>query len=259
MIRWFVLGLFGMLLLSACAAPNALLSPGGAQSVTEGEAFTSPLSPLPEPEMSSPLPEPETLSPRPTPTSEAELDARTLSSLLLPMLANHLGVEARALNVVAVEAVTWGDTSLGCPQPGMMYAQVMTPGWRVTVEHAKEGKRYDVHMAEKPETFVVCDGETEDTSQLPQRADEDNPAVAAARALVAQRQSFAPEGLELVALETVEWADACLGCPEPETACAMVITPGYRIILKSGDVLYEVHTDLEGKSVVLCEGAENVP
>ncbi len=137
--------------------------------------------------------------------------------------------------MVKVEAVTWGDTSLGCPQPGMMYAQVMTPGWRVTVEHAREGKRYDVHMAEKPESFVVCDGETEDAPQLPQRADEDNPAVAAARALIAQRQSFAPEGLETGRFGGCRMGGyACLGCPEPETACAMVITPGYRIILKSG-------------------------
>lgn len=256
MVRWFVFSLLGMLLLSACAAPNALVSPGEIQSVTEGEAFTSPISSLPEPEVTSPLPEP-LISP--LPTSETAVDTKALSSLLLPLLARRLGVETRNLSVVEAEAVTWGDTSLGCPQPGMMYAQVMTPGWRVTVEHSKTGKRYDVHMAEKPETFVVCNGESEDTSQLPQGADEDNPAVAAARALIAERQSFAPEGLELVALEVVEWADACLGCPEPETACAMVITPGYRIIFKSGDVLYEVHTDLEGKSVVLCEGVEDVP
>ncbi len=257
MVRWLIYSLLGLLLLSACAAPNALVSPEGARPVTEEEAFASPLSPLPEPEITSPLPESGLASPLSTPT--AVLDTKAMATRLLPLLANRLGIEARTLSVVKVEAVTWGDTSLGCPQPGMMYAQVMTPGWRVTVEHAREGKRYDVHMAEKPESFVVCDGETEDAPQLPQRADEDNPAVAAARALIAQRQSFAPEGLELVALEAVEWADACLGCPEPETACAMVITPGYRIILKSGDVLYEVHTDLEGKSVVLCEGSEDVP
>jgi hypothetical protein len=57
MVRWLIYSLLGLLLLSACAAPNALVSPEGARPVTEEEAFASPLSPLPEPEITSPLPE----------------------------------------------------------------------------------------------------------------------------------------------------------------------------------------------------------
>ena len=43
--------------------------------------------------------------------------------------------------VTSAESVTWSDSSLGCPKPGMMYAQVLTPGLRVLVQ--AEGKTYD--------------------------------------------------------------------------------------------------------------------
>ncbi|MEW6233635.1 MAG: hypothetical protein AB1566_15175, partial [Chloroflexota bacterium] len=46
-------------------------------------------------------------------------------------LAQRLGKDQDAITVVRVERVDWPDTSLGCPQPGMMYAQVITPGYRI--------------------------------------------------------------------------------------------------------------------------------
>lgn len=49
-------------------------------------------------------------------------------------LSERLGVDATAIRVVAVEEVTWSDASLGCPQPGMSYAQVVTDGMRVILE-----------------------------------------------------------------------------------------------------------------------------
>ncbi len=58
-------------------------------------------------------------------------------------LAQKLGLAPEAIRLVSVETVEWRDTSLGCPQPGMMYAQVITPGFRVVLEAA--GKKYDYH------------------------------------------------------------------------------------------------------------------
>jgi hypothetical protein len=45
--------------------------------------------------------------------------------------------------LVSVEAVEWNDASLGCPQPGMMYAQVITPGYLVKV--LVDGQPREVH------------------------------------------------------------------------------------------------------------------
>ena len=45
------------------------------------------------------------------------------------LLAGELGVAVAGLKVVSTTAMTWSDASLGCPQPDMGYAQVVTPGY----------------------------------------------------------------------------------------------------------------------------------
>lgn len=65
-------------------------------------------------------------------------------------LAGRLAIAPDAVQVRAVEAVEWPDASLGCPQPGMMYAQVITPGYRIVLEAA--GKTYEYHSSH---TYVV--------------------------------------------------------------------------------------------------------
>ena len=46
-------------------------------------------------------------------------------------LSKRTGLPKSDIKVVSVEAVQWPDTSLGCPQPDMMYAEVVTPGYRI--------------------------------------------------------------------------------------------------------------------------------
>jgi len=46
-------------------------------------------------------------------------------------LAKRLSIEVDQIGLIEAKAVEWSDTSLGCPKPGMMYAQVITPGYRV--------------------------------------------------------------------------------------------------------------------------------
>lgn len=47
------------------------------------------------------------------------------------------------IKTVAVEKKEWPDSSLGCPQPGYMYAQVITPGYWIILE--ANGEKYDYH------------------------------------------------------------------------------------------------------------------
>lgn len=69
-------------------------------------------------------------------------------------LARALGCAAQDLNVVSVDEVEWSDSSLGCPQPGMMYMQVITPGYRVVLEHG--GQQYTMHT-DSGRRAVRCD------------------------------------------------------------------------------------------------------
>lgn len=74
-------------------------------------------------------------------------------------LAQRLGIAATAITVRTVESVDWPDASLGCPQPGMMYAQVITPGYRIVLEAG--GERYEYHGSTNNVVFCSMPGEAE--------------------------------------------------------------------------------------------------
>ncbi len=57
-------------------------------------------------------------------------------------LAQRSGVSAEEIRVVRVEPVEWRDSSLGVPRPGRMYAQVITPGWRIVLLAGQELAEY---------------------------------------------------------------------------------------------------------------------
>ena len=67
----------------------------------------------------------------------------TVVELAVADLAGQLGIAAEAITVHSVAAVEWPDASLGCPKPGMMYAQVITPGYRIVLE--ANGQSYEYH------------------------------------------------------------------------------------------------------------------
>jgi hypothetical protein len=65
---------------------------------------------------------------------------------------------AENVQVVSVEAVDWSDSSLGCPKAGMMYAQVITPGYKIVLESG--GNTYEFHTTRNSEgPLVRCGGQ----------------------------------------------------------------------------------------------------
>lgn len=79
------------------------------------------------------------------------------------VLAERLSVSADTLALVSDQEVQWSDASLGCPEEGMMYAQVITPGHRITFSY--DGKHYEVHTSMgddsgPPSNMVSCEGGT---------------------------------------------------------------------------------------------------
>jgi hypothetical protein len=47
--------------------------------------------------------------------------------------ARRTQLDTAQLRVSLAEAVTWPDASLGCPQPGREYAQVLVSGYRIRI------------------------------------------------------------------------------------------------------------------------------
>jgi hypothetical protein len=68
-------------------------------------------------------------------------------------LAKSRSIAPASMEVESAEAVQWQDTSLGCPEPGMMYAQRLVSGYKVVLRAS--GKSYAVHTGEG--NAVVCD------------------------------------------------------------------------------------------------------
>ncbi len=60
-------------------------------------------------------------------------------------LAQRIGAATASISVVSAEPVEWRDASLGCPIPGVMYAQVITPGYKIVLEAG--GKQYNYHAS----------------------------------------------------------------------------------------------------------------
>ena len=97
-------------------------------------------------------------TPFPNPTPQALTDLQTQARMAL---AERLSVPANALKLVSDEVVQWPDTSLGCPEAGMAYAQVIVPGHRITFDH--DGRNYEVHTAGEGSdgtlpALVSCEG-----------------------------------------------------------------------------------------------------
>jgi hypothetical protein len=70
-------------------------------------------------------------------------------------MAQKMSVSIDEIREVSVEAVDWPDTSLGCPQPGMMYAQMITPGFRVKL--AAKDQTIEYHTDSSGRRVVSCD------------------------------------------------------------------------------------------------------
>jgi len=70
-------------------------------------------------------------------------------------LSEQTGVAADQITFVSIEAKDWPDSSLGCPEEGFMYAQVITPGYLIVLE--ADGQQYNYHTDETGKNVVLCE------------------------------------------------------------------------------------------------------
>ena len=114
------------------AVMTLALSACGPSSAPPPTPFVTPVA--------SPAPSPVPSLSRGTPSGA---DAQASVDAALADAAVHLGVPRANLQVERVEAHEWGDSSLGCPRPGLMYSQIVTPGYLVVINGA--GKQLEYH------------------------------------------------------------------------------------------------------------------
>ena len=83
-------------------------------------------------------------------------------------LATRMSISDQQIEMLQAEFVTWRDSSAGCPQPGMQYLQVLTPGARILLRI--NDATYQYHSKGKHPPFL-CQNPSSINS-LPYQDDE---------------------------------------------------------------------------------------
>lgn len=94
-----------------------------------------------------------------TPPEFSEAEAVKLAK---EHLAANLGITIEEIAVISVEKVNWPDTSLGLPEPDRVYAQVIIPGFKITL--MASGQEYHYHAGWVVNKMVVIPAETRPTN-----------------------------------------------------------------------------------------------
>jgi hypothetical protein len=84
-------------------------------------------------------------------------------------LAQRLGVPVEQVDLLEVREVTWPDSSLGCPRPGMTYAQVPQGGLLIRLSVDRE--MYFYHSGETQVPFL-CEGTSQVVPKVTPKVDE---------------------------------------------------------------------------------------
>jgi hypothetical protein len=163
------------------------------------------------------------------------------------MLAQTLGVDPSKVLLLSILPAQWPDSSLGCPQDGQTYAQVVTAGYLVSFN--VDGKTYEVH-SDQGQNFIVCTGSSVGGTPTPP-----DPVAAEfilqAKEMLSAQLGIPPENVVVISSVATDWSDESLGCNRGGTAAAPVTVSGYRIIVAVEDQLYEFHTSFD--QIILCE------
>ena len=75
--------------------------------------------------------------------------------------------------------------------------------------------------------------------------------IALAADMLARKFNAPANAINLFSIQSVEWPDGSLGCPQAGVGNQQVITPGYQISLEWERAVYTFHTDTVER-IMLC-------
>ena len=136
-----------LVLLAACGQPATT---GTSPTTAPTSAPAATPAPADTPAPAATMPAAETVDPAGQTVLADSPEAKALGAL-----TSSLGDGTAPLQFMGSEPQEWSDGSLGCPQDGMMYAQVITPGFKMTFSDGT--KTYTVHTNETGDQIVICD------------------------------------------------------------------------------------------------------
>lgn len=129
--------------------PEEMPEPGIPDPVTPSVVDLSKMTPEPASEE----------APREIPAPGVPNSSAIVANNAAQNLAESLGIDVGAVEIVSVQQVEWRDSSLGCPRPGQNYLMVITPGFRIILE--ADGEQYEYH-SDMQGNMVQCRGDVQD-------------------------------------------------------------------------------------------------
>lgn len=174
-----------------------------------------------------------------------DADGEDAVRLAREVLARKLGVAADQFQVEDVRPVEWPDSSLGCPEKGVMYAQMLVPGYSVRLRAGEA--IHDVHVGGGRAVTCRAPAVPREASYMESVAK----AQALARRALAARLKVDEKSVKVSFLRPAAWPDASLGCPERGRSYEKGETRGFLIELEHKGRRYRYHSDLQ--RVVACD------
>lgn len=92
-------------------------------------------------------------SPKPAASTTPSAELPKPVELAKQDLAKTLRIDSSQITILSVEEIMWSNGSLGCPEPGMVYIQVIIPGYKTIFSYNQ--KTYEYHT-DKNNGFVTC-------------------------------------------------------------------------------------------------------
>jgi hypothetical protein len=89
----------------------------------------------------------------PSGTTTIPAGAEPIVDAAIADAAGTLGASPDDITIISIKAVDWPDTALGCPEEGGVYAQVITPGYRIELT---DGSTTLTYHTDALETVVNC-------------------------------------------------------------------------------------------------------
>ncbi len=183
-----------------------------------------------QPPAGTPNPEP-TATPA-VETTHVPVDIPPAQRAAIDAAVKALGLPADQVKLVSIEAVDWPDGCLGVTHIGMMCIKGPVPGFRIVLE--ANGKQYEFHTNLDASVVTPANGPAVEVPDA---------ITGKVKAALAAALGVAVTDIQVVSTQIVEWPDSCLGVSTPGIACAMVVTPGYLVVVEANGQQYEYHTN----------------
>ena len=150
-------------------------------------------------------------------------------------LAKRLNIEPAQVQVVETTQQTWSDRCLGLARPNERCIGTKTPGWQIQLVSPQQQWTYRTDRTGQTIRLVPLEG----TSDFA-RGDF---SIETSRLLLetVSKQTGRPlSSLQVLEVQPAVW-NGCLGIYEPDTACTEIAQPGFRVLIKDGQVVWVYH------------------